>query len=80
MSYLLAFGSTHKALKAESVLRKAEIAFRLMPAPRSLSSYCDLMLEVEDDKLLAAATERLAEEEVGAAAIYIKENDGYVKV
>ncbi|VAW36237.1 hypothetical protein MNBD_DELTA02-8 [hydrothermal vent metagenome] len=79
MKNLLAFGSTHIVLKAESVLHDLDIAFRLNPAPSSLTSYCDLVITVDDDILdkVVAALEGAG---ITPRGVYRKEKSGYVKL
>lgn len=78
MEYILAFGSAHKALKAESVLKEAGLSFRLLPAPKALAAYCDLVISIKDDML--ASIEALKKGGAGPKTIYKKEGDDYVKV
>ncbi len=77
MLYILAFGSTHKALKAENVLKEAGLSFRLLPAPKVLSAYCDLVISVDD---LSTPVETLKKGGAVPKAIYRKEGEEYVKV
>ena len=79
MEFLLAFTSTHKALKAESVLKADDIPFRLDPAPRELSTYCDLVIRVTEAALDRAVTS-LEGAGAGAKSVYRIEEQGYVKV
>lgn len=79
MEFLMAFGSTHKALKAEEVLRDASVAFRLLPAPKALEPYCDLVISIKEEDL-GAAREALASRGVNPKNTYRKEGEGYVKV
>jgi hypothetical protein len=79
MKFLLTFGSTHKVLKAESVLKELGVEFRLDPAPKVLATYCDLVITVEGEAL-AHAEEVLRAAGTGPKAIYKKEGEGYVKV
>ncbi len=79
MEYILAFGSAHKALKAESILKEAGVAFRLLPAPRVLVPHCDLVISVsgvdlkEAKKVFNASGLRLK-------AVYRKEGEEYAQV
>ncbi len=79
MEYILAFGSAHKALKAESILKKAGVKFKLLPAPKVLVPYCDLVISVaeadykETLKALKASAQTLK-------AVYRKEGEEYAKV
>ncbi|MBI5588233.1 MAG: DUF3343 domain-containing protein [Deltaproteobacteria bacterium] len=75
----MAFGSTHKALKAESVLRDASVPFRLLPAPRALAAYCALVISVDEGELSRAAV-ALDFAGSGPKSIYRKEGEDYVKV
>lgn len=49
MKVTLTFDSTHSVLKAESLLKEAEMVFTLDPAPKPLARYCDLVISVEED-------------------------------
>jgi len=79
MEYLLAFGSTHRVLKAESVLKEKGVPFRLNPAPPSLAAYCDLVITVSADSLLDANAV-LAAVKLKPKAVYKAEGGTYVKV
>lgn len=41
------FGSTHHALKAEKILRAAQIRAEVIPVPRRISSLCGLAVQVD---------------------------------
>ncbi len=78
MEYLLSFQSTQKALKAESVLKASGVDFRLLPAPKEIAAYCALVISIKGspDSVI-----KLLEGTGGeTAALFKKENDGYVKV
>jgi len=79
MQYLLSFGSTHKALRAEGVLREAGVVFRLLPAPKALSRYCDLVISVDASELDRARL-ALGAADSGARATYRREGESYVEV
>ncbi|MEE8574491.1 MAG: DUF3343 domain-containing protein [Thermodesulfobacteriota bacterium] len=79
MKYLFAFGSTHKALKAESLLKADEIPYLLLPAPKELSTYCALVIEIIEQELEPACS-ILKQGETEPKSIYKKENGDYVKV
>ena len=51
---IVTFPSTHFALRAERVAKKAGIAVRMIPVPRRLSSDCNIGMEapVEEEKQL----------------------------
>ncbi|MBI5560959.1 MAG: DUF3343 domain-containing protein [Deltaproteobacteria bacterium] len=79
MKYILAFSSTNKVLKAESVLKKKDISFRLDPAPSLVSAYCNLGITV-DGETLEGALKTLKNSGPQPSAVYRKEGDRYVKV
>ena len=79
MEYLLAFGSTHRVLKAESVLKEKGVSFRLNPAPSSLAAYCDLVITVSEDTLSGAKAALIAAN-LKPKAVYKAEAGGYAKV
>lgn len=78
--YILTFGSAHKALKAESVLREAGAAFRLMPGPRGMDRACDLVIAVDGEGALSAAMEALERGGPAVRAVYRREGARYVAV
>ncbi len=79
MEYIATFGSTHKALKAEKVLKEKGIPFKLIPTPKKLAAFCDLAISYEEKDRTAVET-AFRDSSVKAAAIYGKEGDEYVKV
>ncbi|MBI5237649.1 MAG: DUF3343 domain-containing protein [Deltaproteobacteria bacterium] len=79
MGYLLAFGSAHRALKAESVLKGAELTFRLLPAPKALSAFCSLVISIEEEDLSRASL-ALDAAGVRVKGIYEKQGEEYVKM
>ncbi len=79
MEYILAFGSAHKALKAESILKEAGVAFRLLPAPKALVEHCDLVISVSGVDL-KEARETLDASGLRLKAVYRKEGEEYAQV
>ncbi len=79
MEYILAFGSAHRALKAESVLRKGGHVFRLLPAPRAFTLHCDLVISVPGDGLDEAVS-TLKDAGLEPGHIFRKEGEDYVEV
>lgn len=79
LAYLITFGSTHKALKAEKILKEKNIPFKLIPTPKALATFCDLSLsfQEQDREAVEAA---LRDNGVKAAEIYKKEGEEYVKM
>jgi len=79
VKYVMAFSTTHKALKAEGVLKNAGVGFRLFTAPKALSEYCSLLISVSPEDL-ETAKDLLEGEGVRPKAVYRKEGGEYVEV
>ena len=79
MEYVLGFGSPHKALKAEEILKKAGIGFRLLPVPKVLDSSCGLVILV-NDAALEGAKKALVGSGLPPRNVYRKEGEEYVEV
>lgn len=79
MEFVLTFGSTHKVLKAESILEARGLDFTLDPAPKALSRYCALVITVEEGAL-AGVSRALEGEGAELKAVYKKEGEEYVEV
>ena len=75
----MTFGSAHRALKAEEILKEAGLKFRLLPAPKALEPFCDLVVRVEGEVLHGAA-ELLEKHGVKPRSIYRKEGEEYVEL
>ncbi len=75
----MAFGSAHRALKAESILRDAGLVFRLLPAPRAFTLHCDLVISLQSGHL-EKTRDVLLEAGVGPTHIFLKKGDTYVEV
>jgi len=76
----MAFGSAHRALKAESVLRETGLAFRLLPAPRAFTLHCDLVISISGKVALEEAGESLCGAGVSPTNIFLRDGDSYVEV
>ncbi len=79
MEYILVFGSPHKALKAESILKGASIPFMLLPAPKLVVRLCDLVISVKGAELEPSKV-ALREGGLKLKAVYSKEGEVYDKV
>jgi hypothetical protein len=79
MEYILGFGSPHKALKAEEILKKASVPFRLLPVPKALDASCGLVISVRDGEFHDAAGV-LEKNGLRPRNVYRKEGEDYVKV
>jgi hypothetical protein len=78
--YLLTFGSAHKALKAESVLKENAVPFRLLPAPKALVEHCDLVISIAGEDALKAALGALNTSPAKVKLKFRKDGESYVKV
>lgn len=79
MEYIMGFGSPHKALKAEEVLKGSDVSFRLLPVPKALDSSCGLVISVKDGALEEARAV-LEKKGLRPRNVYRKEGEDYVKV
>lgn len=79
MDYIMGFGSPHRALKAEEILKKASVAFRLLPVPKALDSSCGLVISVKDGALDEAKAV-LEKKGHPPRNVYRKEGEDYVKL
>lgn len=79
MDYIATFGSSHKALKAEGLLKGKGVPFRLIPTPRGLALYCDLAITFKKE-VMGDVERALRDGGVKVAAYYTKEGEKYVKV
>lgn len=61
--FVAIFHSIHKVLKAEKILKSAQVDFLLIPVPRQLTADCGLALrfspEVKDELLAILAKQNL---------------------
>ena len=61
--FVAIFHSIHRVLKAEKILKSAQVDFLLIPVPRQLTADCGLALrfpgEVKDELLVVLAKENL---------------------
>jgi hypothetical protein len=78
-SRLLVFGSTHKALKAESALKAGDVNFRLLPSPKEFAEYCALVIGVNDD-VFDLAVKTLAHAGLSPKMVLQRKGSVYVKV
>lgn len=79
MEYILGFGSTHRALKAEELFKNAALPFRLLPVPKALDSACGLVISVEEGSF-KEASKVLEKGGLLPRNVYRKEGEEYVKV
>jgi hypothetical protein len=79
LEYIATFGSTHKALKAEKVLKEKNIPFKLIPTPKKLAAFCDLAITFEE-KNRKTIENAFIDSSIKVAAIYKKQGEEYVKM
>lgn len=79
MEFIMTFGSTHGALKAETVLKRSGVPFRLLPAPKPLAEHCALVISVEAPEL-DRATRVLTDAGTSPREVYRKDGGELVKV
>lgn len=79
MEYIMGFGSPHRALKAEAILKASGVPFRLLPVPKALDSSCGLVISVAAGEL-DEARGALGRAGCQPRNTYRKEGDEYVKV
>jgi hypothetical protein len=77
--YVAIFNSVHRVMKAEKILKGAQLPILLIPAPRALSSDCGLAIRyaaAERDRIetLLAGADLLPEE------IYLRTGDRFARV
>jgi len=54
LDYVAIFHSIHRVLRAEQLLKRAGVAFLLIPVPRRLTADCGLALRIAPAQLAAA--------------------------
>jgi len=79
MEFILGFGSAHRALKAEEILKKAGLPFRLLPVPKALDSACGLVIRLKGEAF-DDAKKALEGSGLTPRSVYRKEGEVYVKV
>lgn len=74
---IFVFDSIHYVLKAEKILKEADLSCELIPVPREISSDCGMALAIEESAG-GVARERLAEHHL-EFSIFRKTGKGYFK-
>ena len=57
--YLAVFNSTHRVLKAESLLKSSGLPIMLIPAPRAVQADCGLAIRFDEEIGRASWRERV---------------------
>lgn len=73
------FHSVHRVLKAEKVLKEADIAFTLIPAPRQLSADCGLALCFSPIER-SGISELLEHAGVAIAELWVMQSGNYTRI
>ena len=77
--YVAIFHSIHRVLKAEKILKQADVDFLLIPVPRQLTSDCGLALRFSlEDK--ASLLEVLGDAELPPAEMFQRSGGAYLDV
>ncbi len=74
--YVISFDSTHHAIKAEKLLKEADLSIKMMPTPREITASCGLSIRFEMGDL-ERVEEIISKEELAIKGKYeIKRADG----
>ncbi len=76
--YVAIFHSIHRVLKAEKILKQAEVDFLLIPVPRQLTSDCGLALRFSPETK-AALLAILADAGLPPAEMHQRRDGGYLQ-
>ena len=49
--YIIAFNSTHHAIRTEKILKEENMNIRTIPTPREVSSSCGLSIKFEESEI-----------------------------
>lgn len=79
MKYILAFSSTHKVLKAEEVLKESRVRFRLDPAPKEMTRFCELVITLDEGELQGALGS-LRSKDTSPGKVFRKVDDSFLEV
>jgi hypothetical protein len=76
--YIAIFHSIHKVLKAEKILKDAQVDFLLIPVPRQLTADCGLALRFSPQTREELLTE-LACAGLTPVELHQRSGDGYIE-
>lgn len=77
MTYILIFNSVHRVMRAEKLLKNANLHSKTIPVPRKLSSDCGLAIKISNinvDEILKAL------EDEGPFEIYLEKLESYERI
>ena len=72
--YIIVYKNTHDVMEAEGNLTNANVEFRVMPTPTSITQSCGMCTRIESEEILNNIIER---ELVNYKNIYIRDKDGF---
>ncbi|MBS7130929.1 MULTISPECIES: DUF3343 domain-containing protein [Clostridium] len=72
--YIIVYKNTHDVMEAERNLTNANVEFRVMPTPTSITQSCGMCTRIESEEILNNIIER---ELVNYKNIYIRDKDGF---
>ena len=72
--YIMVYKNTHDVMEAERNLTNANVEFRVMPTPTSITQSCGMCTRIESEEILNNIIER---ELVNYKNIYIRDKDGF---
>lgn len=72
--YIIVYKNTHDVMEAERNLTNANVEFRVMPTPTSITKSCGMCTRIESEEILNNIIER---ELVNYKNIYIRDKDGF---
>ena len=72
--YIIVYKNTHDVMEAERNLTNANVEFRVMPTPTSITQSCGMCTRIESEEILNNIIER---ELVNYKNIYIRAKDGF---
>lgn len=67
--YVIAFDSTHHAIKGEKILKDIELEIRTIPTPREITASCGLSIRFNGDDL-SKVREVIGSNELSIKGIY----------
>jgi putative Se/S carrier protein len=67
--YVIAFDSTHHAIKGEKILKEIELEIRTIPTPREITASCGLSIRFNGDDL-SKVREVIGSNELSIKGIY----------
>ena len=76
---IISFESTHHAMFAEKMMKKAEIDIMVVPTPRQIDKSCGISIKIQDEDMEKSIT-TLTKYNIELKGIYRLQDDIAVKV